>query len=166
MGQSERLPDRLDPTLEAKFPNLKSGGYTVTSKYDTGYNCVAHAAGDYTQSWDCTSLPLPGYYWPPGAIRSQGIEALVSAFECIGYERCAGVHLEDGFDKVALYVDQQGFWTHAAKQEGDGVWSSKIGDCEDIRHRTPHAVCGALYGQVMYYMRRIKRGQHEITEEA
>jgi len=28
-------------------------------------------------------LPLPGYYWPPGAIRGQGIEALVSAFETL-----------------------------------------------------------------------------------
>jgi hypothetical protein len=61
----------------------------------------------------------------------------VSAFECIGYEICAGGQLEEGYDKVALYVDQQGFWTHAAKQEGDSIWSSKIGEYEDIRHPTP-----------------------------
>jgi hypothetical protein len=129
------------------------------------YNCVAHAAGDYTHRWDCTSLLFPGYYWPPGAARGEDIEALVSAFECIGYERCAGYHLEDGYDKVALYVDQDGFWTHAAKQEQNGAWSSKLGLLEDIRHRTPHALSGPEYGQVMYYMRRTKRGAHETTEE-
>jgi hypothetical protein len=90
----------------------------------------------------------------------------VSVFECLGYEICAGEHVEDGYDKVALYVDQQGFWTHAAKQESDGIWSSKLGEYEDIRHSTPHAVSGPAYGQVMHYMRRPKRGQHETTEES
>jgi len=127
---------------------------------------VAYVAGDYTQNWDCTSLPLPGYYWPHDAIHSSDIGALVSAFECIGYEICAGAYVEDGYDKVALYVDQQGFWTHAAKQEDDGAWSSKIGIWEDIRHRTPHAMSGSEYGQVMYYMRRAKQGQHGTTEES
>jgi hypothetical protein len=90
----------------------------------------------------------------------------VSAFECLGYEICAGDRVEDGYDKVALYVDQQGFWTHAAKQEDDGSWSSKIGEYEDIRHPTPHTMSGREYGQVMYSMRRPRRGQHETTEES
>src|SRR6267142_1305842 len=166
MGHSERLPDRLDPALEALFPNLRNRGYIVSSHCNPRYNCVAHAANDYTQNWDCTSLPLPGYYWPYGAIRSSGIEALVIAFEHIGYEICAGGHVEEAYDKVALYVDQWGFWTHAAKQEDDGIWSSKIGEHQYIRHPTPHALSGPEYGQVMYYMRRPKRGQHETTEEA
>lgn len=99
-------------------------------------------------------MPLPGYYWPPKALRSEGIEGLVSAFQEIGYEQCGGEAVEPGFEKVALYVDQDGFWTHAAKQLAGGEWTSKLGDCEDIRHRTPHAVASTLYGQVMYYMRR------------
>jgi hypothetical protein len=111
-------------------------------------------------------LPIPGYYWPPGAIRGSGIDALVSAFEVIGYAICSGADVEDGYDKVALYIDQHGFWLHAAKQETDGWWSSKLGNLEDIRHRSPHALSGREYGQVMYYMRRPKRGQHEIPEEA
>lgn len=98
-------------------------------------------------------------------MRGGGIEALVSAFESMGYERCAGDSLEDGYDKVALYVDRHGFWTHAAKQQADGSWSSKIGNGEDIRHRTPHALSGREYGQVMYYMRRGKREGDEVTQE-
>ena len=141
-------------------------GYTVTSNHDQRYNCVAHAADDYTRKWAFIPLPCPGYYWPPEAVKGDGIEALVSVFETLGYELCAGDHLEDGYQKVALYVDQQGYWSHAARQEEDGAWSSKLGDYEDIRHRTPHALSSPDYGQVMYYMRRPKRGLHETTEEA
>jgi hypothetical protein len=101
-------------------------------------------------------LPIPGYYWPPEAIRGAGIDALVSAFEVTGYEICSGADVEDGYDKVALYVDQFGDWLHVAKQDADGWWSSKLGNSEDIRHRTPHALSGPEYGQVMYYMRRPK----------
>lgn len=158
MGQSEGIPNRLSPAHEANLPNLKRHGYVVTSKRDSRYNCVAYAADDFTHKWDSGMMPLPGYYWPSGAIRGQGIEALVSAFETIGYKICSGADLEDNYEKVALYVNQFGSWEHAAKQESDGSWSSKLGKSEDIRHRTPHAVCGALYGQVMYYMRRTKRG--------
>ena len=110
-------------------------------------------------------LPLPGYYWPPGAIRGQGIEALVSAFETLGYEICSGTDLEYGYEKVALYAKRFGSWEHVTKQEEDGWWSSKLGNLEDIRHPTPHAVSSADYGQVMYFMRRRKRGQRESTED-
>jgi len=164
MGQSERLPDRLDPALEAKLPNLRKSGYVVTSDRSPRYNCVAYAAGDLTQKWDCTMLPLPGYYWPPDATRGQGIDALVSVFATLGYEICSGAALEAGYEKVALYVSQFGSWEHVAKQEEDGWWSSKLGIREDIRHPTPHAVSSPDYGQVMYYMRRRKRGHDESTE--
>ena len=126
MGQNERLPERLDPTLEANFPNLRMMGYTVTSKHDQRYNCVAHAADDSTRKWALLPIPWPGYYWPSKAVKGDGIEALVSVFETLGYELCAGDHLEDGYQKVALYVDQQGYWSHAARQEEDGAWSSKL----------------------------------------
>lgn len=166
MGPSDRLPERLNPAHEAKLPNLRRSGYVVTSECSTRYNWVAYAASDLTRKWDPGMLPLPGYYWPPGAIRGQGIEALVSAFEAIGYEICSRADLEDGYEKVALYMNQFGSWEHEAKQEQDGWWSSKLGNLEDIRHPTPHAVSSADYGQAMYFMRRRKRGEHQTTEEA
>jgi len=110
-------------------------------------------------------LPLPGFCWPPGAIRGQGIEALVSAFETLGYEICSGTDLEYGYEKVALYAKRFGSWEHVTKQEEDGWWSSKLGNLEDIRHPTPHAVSSADYGQVRYFMRRRKPGQRESTED-
>jgi hypothetical protein len=106
-------------------------------------------------------LTLPGFYWPPGAIRGQSIDALVSAYETLGYEICSGADLEDGYEKVALYVNQFGSWEHIAKQEEDGWLSSKLRNLEYIRYPTALAVSSADYRQVMYFMRRRKRGQHE-----
>lgn len=98
-------------------------------------------------------------------MRGGTIAALVSAFGAIGYEICAGDHLESGYEKVALYVDSRGGWTHAAKQLEDGAWSSKLGDSYDIRHSTPHALHSNIYGQVMYYMRRKLKNAQAIDEQ-
>lgn len=99
-------------------------------------------------------IPLPGYYWPPGADRGEGEDSLKTAFEAIGYEACVGGDLEAGYEKVALYINELGFWTHAAKQESNGEWSSKLGNEEDIRHPHPHCFGGSAYGNVVYFMRR------------
>lgn len=100
-------------------------------------------------------IPVPGYYWPPGAIEGDGLDALVSAFEAIGYEMCTcGESQVEGFEKVVLYVDSDGDWTHAAKQLEDGEWSSKLGDEEDIQHRSPHGLASKAYGSAVCYMRR------------
>jgi hypothetical protein len=55
----------------------------------------------------------------------------------LGYAPCAGDELEAGLEKVALYADEHGEWTHAAPQLPDGWWTSKLGPEEDILHRTP-----------------------------
>lgn len=103
-------------------------------------------------------VPFPGYYWPDGADRGDGPDSLRSAFEKIGYEICTSQDLEPGYDKVALYIDDDGFWTHAAKQREGGDWSSKLGNSEDIAHQTPHCFGGSIYGNVCYYMKRRKAG--------
>ena len=106
--------DRLAPEHEAEFPNLIKAGYAVTSRRSDRYNCVAYAAGDPARKW----TPI-GNYWPKGAKKSSKMDGLVSAFEMLGYEKCAGDHVEDGFDKVALYVDHMENWTHASIQLAD-----------------------------------------------
>jgi len=154
MGQTQGLPERLDSQHEAALPNLIKSGYQVTSPRTPQYNCIAYAGADTTKKWDCGGLPRPGYYWPPGATRGASIEALVSAFQCIGFEFCNSNDCETGYERVALYVDKEGKWTHAARQLADGNWSSKLGDCEDIRHPTPEALSNGVYGRVIHYMRR------------
>jgi hypothetical protein len=154
MGRRKGLSERLAPEDETVFPNLRTSDYRVESPPTERYNCVAHAAGDQNHKWACPAVPEPGYYWPEGAERGDHVEALVSAFVMIGYQVCTDGALEEGYEKVALYVDADGYWSHVAKQEQDGSWSSKLGDREDIRHASEHAFAGSLYGQVVHYMSR------------
>lgn len=162
MGQEEGLPERLGERCEAQFPNLVACGYYVTSPRSYLYNCIAYAAGDETRKWDCGMLPLDGYYWPQNVLPGGDTDALVRCFTAIGFEVCSDDCLEDGYEKVALYADNWDQWLHAAKQLSDGWWSSKLGDSEDIRHRTPYGLCGTVYGQVSRFMRRrIRSAENE-----
>jgi hypothetical protein len=154
MVEDGGLPARLSPEDERCFPTLCVTGYRVESPKDVSYNCIAYVVGDKTRHWSPTVLPIPGYYWPPNARRDDHPDALKSVFEAEGYEICTDGDLEEGYEKIALYVDKNGEWTHAAKQEINGEWSSKLGDEEDIRHKTPHCFSDAIYGEIAYFMRR------------
>ena len=140
--------------LQNVFPNLAADGYVITSPMSRRYNCIAWAAGDTRIKWDPTGFPKPGFFWPTNAIHGEIMEALISVFRLEGYEVCADESLESGFEKVVLYVNETGNWTHAAKQLPDGRWSSKLGDAEDVTHTTPHGVEGEVYGRIGYYMKR------------
>jgi hypothetical protein len=135
--------------------------YVVTSWNDSGYNCVAFAAGDTTRWWEALANPEPGFFWPAEALRGDDngdIEALKRCFVTLGYEECGNGDLEAGFRKVALYAIDKEDYKHASIQERNGEWSSKLGDGFDIRHKTPQCVCGPKYGTVMAYMRRRDMG--------
>jgi hypothetical protein len=142
------------PHVESVFPSLVAAGYTSKSPKSRVYNCIAYAAGDETRKW--AGFREAGYHWPEKAKEGYGLEALISAFAEIGYAACDSDALEPGCDKVALYVDQDGLWTHAAKQTEDGQWTSKLGNWEDIVHRTLDAVSGPdpAYGRVACLMKR------------
>jgi hypothetical protein len=125
--------------LEADFPNLAADGYEITSPASPKYNCISWAAGDTSRKWDCTALPMPGYYWPATAAVGEAIDALVSAFQTRRYETCEGSLFEPGFEKVVLYADALGMWTHAARQLSDGRWSSKWAMRRTLPIRRPTA---------------------------
>jgi hypothetical protein len=143
------------------FPQLSRVGFViddVTSPYTIDYNCIAFAAKDYTQPW----WPMPHhislryYYWPPGLPREYPatIENFINAFKTLGYEQCKSAERERGYEKVAIYVTANNEPTHMARELGDGVWFSKLGDFQDIRQHTLEAVETASYGQPKYFMRR------------
>ncbi len=128
------------------------------SPKDATYNCIAFAAGDTTRKWDPGMLPEPGYYWPAGALQddNDGIDALIRAFAQIGYKECRNGDLEAGWQKVALYASKREDWLHAALQEPNGEWSSKLGSSYDIRHKTAQCLEGPAYGTVMCFMKKRK----------
>ena len=137
----------MSAELEGAFPGLATDGYVVASPKTHAYNCVAWAAEDASRWWE------PGIYWP-GPL-GDDLAALAGLFAALGYAPCEGDELEAGHEKVALYADDQGEWTHAARQVPDGWWTSKLGPDEDILHRTPQALVGDLYGQVQAIMKRL-----------
>jgi hypothetical protein len=146
--------------IDRYYPELAAAGYVSTSDATIVYNCIAWAADDVTQWWECaTDGPInePGYYWPPNAIHGLGIDALISAYETRGYTVCEDSSLEAGFEKVALYAEH-GEWLHAAKQLTEapwsGYWSSKLGDLDDVRHIHPSDVSGENNGHVICFMKR------------
>lgn len=159
MGRGSGSLDLRSLNLEADFPNLRSAGYQLTSPKDPTYNCIAWAAGDDGAWW----WPVPGftgsgflggYYWPQGVPVQETLEAFELAFKRQGYRACNNEDLEDGYEKIAVYVDEHGKPTHAARQLGDGRWASKMGKLEDIEHDSTQGVAGSSYGEVGLVMKR------------
>jgi hypothetical protein len=159
MGYGKRVQGMTSPLrhLEEIFPELAVAGYTPKSEKSPVYNSIAYAAGDETRKWE--GYRERGYYWPEGAKEGHTLDALISAFEQLEYSPCDSDAIESEYEKVALYVDNDGLWTHAAKQCEDGQWTSKLGNLEDIVHRTPHALSGPdpAYGQLACFMRRKRK---------
>lgn len=81
------------------------------------------------------------------------IEAFLAAFSMLGYEECSSGELEGGYEKVALYADDRGVPTHAARQLPNGRWTSKLGHAEDIVHSSLQEI-GNGYGRAVAFLRR------------
>lgn len=83
-------------------------------------------------------------YWPEEVPRAVTVEAFISAYRTLGYERCDDAEPEAGFEKVAIYLrgDEP---THAARQLPNGRWTSKLGRDVDVEHDSLEEV-GARYG--------------------
>ena len=151
-------PKYLPVDREAYFPNLQRGEYEVTSLETSEYNCIAHAAGKDDNWWWPAAPPA---YWPQGLALEETLEAFVLAYTVEGYTVCAtqSRELEAGIEKVAVYEDDDGIPTHAARQLPDGTWTSKLGEWEDIQHNTLEAMedsggLGLGYGRVALLLRR------------
>ena len=130
--------------------------FTETSPADTTYNCIAWAAGD-SANWWWPQL----YYWPPGMSKETTVEAFIAAYGTVGYEPCEDETLEEGFEKVAIYVNVLGRPTHAALQLPDGNWTSKLGVGPDGTHPTLQTL-RVLYGGIGAVVRRPRAAAENI----
>jgi len=140
--------ERLIVAKMKDFPNLgtefevvapRTGHPDFPESHRAGvkqYNCIAWTLG-ITEYW----------VWPGKTVRQFDV-----LYERHGFKRAATRNLkpEPGVVKVALYglLDESGSLgaTHAARQEADGTWTSKLGGAARIRHLTPEAVAGPGYG--------------------
>lgn len=137
-------------SIPQAFPRLQSEPFEVKSPRTISYNCIGWAAGD-DQNWWWPGGP----YWPAGVHADDSISAFINAFETRGYLCCDSAESELGFERIALYVDDRGSVTHAARQLPDGRWTSKLGLQWDINHSL-EGVCGPhpAYGRVAQILKR------------
>jgi hypothetical protein len=71
----------------------------------------------------------------------------------------ANSEYEEGFEKIALYVNQAGFVTHAARQIDSKTWTSKLGNLADVEHRLLSSLEDAgikpgHYGKAVKFLKR------------
>lgn len=140
--------------IEASFPILRSRGYSITSQATVEYNCIAWAAGD-TGAWWWPD-PMNVCYWPPTIPRENTLETFIEAYALLGYNICKDGIYEEGFEKIAIYADDNRKPTHAARQLSSGRWTSKLGSSEDIEHTTLDDLYSSVYGIIAVFMKRSK----------
>ncbi len=143
------MSDRIDAEEERWFPNLVKQGYRKTSEPTPKYNCIAYAFGFEDQWWEPGNNE-PWHIWPDGLTSDQDFENYVMAAKSLGFIECKDEMIESGFEKIALYIAQNGTGSHAAKQLPNGKWSSKLGESADIEHNTLKALEGQ-FGYIGYW---------------
>jgi len=145
-------------TIESEFPRFRQAGYSITSPESDDYNCIAWAAGDTARKWDPD--PTSGRYWPEGVPRTLDVESFIQLFTNKGgYSPCDGDALEQGFEKIAIFMSLGQEVTHAARQLASGAWTSKLGDWEDIEHNSLAGLESSFYGRVAIILKRPRLGK-------
>ncbi len=134
------------------FPLLTPADHNITSPASPKYNCIAWAVEDSAQWWEPD--PDNTYHWPLGVPRDYTLQAFIEAYRTHGYDLCDDGHAEEGFEKIAIYVNADGDPQHAARLLPNGRWASKLGPYEDIEHATLECLNGELYGTPQTYLRR------------
>jgi len=133
--------------LKKDFPSLNWNTFVEKSKATLQYNCIAFALNDTSRRW----WPgIDGEYWPSeeeGVAQEATLEAFIAAFGTRGYARCDTCVLEEGFEKIAIYVDP-------ATQLPDGKWESKLGRGIDIQHDSLDDLAGPTYGRAVCFLKR------------
>lgn len=145
------MPPAYARNFPREFPRL-GNLYSRKSCGTVRYNCIAWAMSECHRPWWPGSAP--DGYWPPHLPADETIDNFIAAFQTKGYEVCFGLHHENRFEKVALYVDRRGVPTHAARQSWRGTWFSKLGTNVDIAHNTLGSLEDGLYGTVVLAMKR------------
>ena len=151
MGRTTGVLVLSKELIESAFPHITDSGYSIDSPETAEYNCIAWAAADTETFW----WPDNTCYWPPGTPREATKDAFVKAFETLGYRCCGNDLHEEGYEKIAIYVDPAGKPTHVARQLSSGRWTSKLGKKEDVEHALD-AFKDSIYGDVHVIMKRPK----------
>ena len=144
----------LSPELLASYPNLANDGGDEKSKKNPQYNCIAWAAEWDDQRWWQPEPFEPGMYWPKGVNDDGSFKCFVDLFENLKYRKADSADLELFYEKVAIYKNILGRFTHVARQKHSGIWWSKLGEDQDVYHNSPEGLESQKYGKPSVIMKR------------
>lgn len=135
------------------WPQSMFEPFVITSPKTPRYNCIAWAFEDDSRFY--WPDPIKNYYWPPNIPREETMDAFIKLYALKKYVVCDNGNNEIGYEKVAIYCNN-GKPTHAAKQIGENLWTSKLGNQEDVSH-TLNAMQNGSYGDATVFMKRKKK---------
>jgi len=150
--------------IEDSLENLGPKDYDQddVSPQTEEYNCIAFALGIINRPWWPSKRFKEYYEWPDHLPREEylqeTLENFIKGFEAKGYRVCRNGELKKGIEKVAIFT-VAGVPKHAARQLETGVWISKCGDLEDIKHFTLSSIEGRNYGNVTVFLHRRRDGK-------
>ena len=160
----KQLPPEL---FSAYFPNLKDK-YDETSEETDSYNCVAYIL-EIDDKW----IDSYSYYWPDDLKRGDSPQHYAEFFKRknydnkrVDFEKCDKGNFEKGIEKIAIFQDKFGNFTHVAIQLENENWSSKMGDYEDIIHYSLEAVGKGDYGEPVIFMQRKREKQFTFPSKS
>ncbi len=138
--------------FERMFPRLIPGSFNATSPKDGNYNCVGWVLDKLRPRvwWPDTTRQL----WPDFLPLNENIKTFIVFFQSYGYELCEDDKSLPGFEKIALYVDEDDRFSHVAHQLENGKWTSKLAAEEDIEHGSLQVLTGPHLGKVWGFMKR------------
>lgn len=141
---------------DANFPNMTERNWRPASDSTAEYNCVAWAA--HTTAHYIWPDAGQQFAWPPDLQRQDTVDALCSFFSLLGFSCCQTADPEPGFEKIAVYENDDGP-QHVARQLPSGYWTSKMGPGVDAEHTSLDALTGPHYGRVVSIMKRPTDGR-------
>lgn len=129
-------------SLKSAFPML-GDNFEVLGPATPDYNCIAHTLGKH-EEW---VNPVTG----PSGDELKGMDAM---YKQQGYKRLPSKDYSyvPGKQKIVVYATMNPDGTikavtHGAIQDNTGAWTSKLGQLPLIRHETPDALDGDIYGE-------------------
>ena len=137
------------------WPRLKKNKFHFTSEQTPYYNCFSWAM-------KVTNIWMDMYYFSNKFnIKYSELDHSANGYAEIlkkyfNYEICPDGSFEKNMEKVVLYENKYGEWTHIARQLDNGNWTSKLGKLEDIEHYNINCLSDGDYGNPVIYMRKQK----------
>lgn len=151
MNEYKGLYEMPQSFINKLWPNLNSTNYELKSNSTDNYNCVAWANHINYEPVDL-SLDNNG---EPLVYPDLSCLTYIEYFENQGFELCESSEWEEGFEKIALYERDDETFEHVARQVSTNIWTSKLGEWEDIEHTTLESLQSShFYGIPAWYMRR------------